>query len=415
MPIPLRVLNVEDSGDDAVLLRRYLARSGYDVVLERVATAGELEAALRSARWDVAVVDYVLPGFDGRAALAMLGKLAPDLPVVVVSGAVSEEVLAGQAVRPGVHDYLAKTYLSKLVPAIGLAAGAIAEVERPDAHLTLCKEYLQLPEPHLSKAAFHGEQAVLTADPRRAPALWASALVTLGGCYLRMGRPADAARTLMRFLEADLRLDEADAMLEGEVHLQLGLAQEELGDLEGAAAQLQEARMGFERLGLAIRAEECAHHQRRLVMGHSDSDEGAALGRGAVERHLEHAELHLALGDSVAAVREGIAALQQAGEDSAKCFACYGLLMRCALHEGHRWDALSFALSAHMMALEAEREELVNRSTAALTTLFDELGDEGPEALAHLEQEYARQGLDIAPFLPEPMRSAGGRDRQRPV
>ena len=70
--VPLRVLIVEDSEDDARLLLRELRRGGYAPVFERVATPASLDAALERQTWDVVISDYVIPGFGGLAQLPQL-------------------------------------------------------------------------------------------------------------------------------------------------------------------------------------------------------------------------------------------------------------------------------------------------------------------------------------------------------
>ncbi len=89
---PLRVLIVEDSEQDAGLLLRELRRAGYSPVFERVETAREMVDALGREVWDVVLSDYVLPGFSGLAALKILRDRGLDLPFIVVSGQIGEDV-----------------------------------------------------------------------------------------------------------------------------------------------------------------------------------------------------------------------------------------------------------------------------------------------------------------------------------
>jgi signal transduction histidine kinase len=116
MAAPLRVLLVEDSEDDAVLITRELRRGDYAPTVERV----ETEAAMRTALaepWDVVISDYSLPKFGGPAALALLRASGLDIPFIVVSGAIGEEV-AVAAMKAGAQDYLMKGNLARLVPAL---------------------------------------------------------------------------------------------------------------------------------------------------------------------------------------------------------------------------------------------------------------------------------------------------------
>jgi|GEM_PF-1761420 len=118
MPIGvhLRVLIVEDSEDDALLLIEELRENGYDPVFERVETRDALEAAIRET-WDVIIADYRLPHLSGIDALAAVRALDPDIPFIVVSGQISEET-AVEAMRRGAQDYVLKDNLARLGPAI---------------------------------------------------------------------------------------------------------------------------------------------------------------------------------------------------------------------------------------------------------------------------------------------------------
>ncbi|MDA8084677.1 MAG: GAF domain-containing protein [Nitrospiraceae bacterium] len=114
---PLRVLIVEDSEDDALLLLRELRRGGYDPVYERVDAAGAMKAAFLHGQWDIVISDYMMPGFRGLAALEVMKKAGLDLPFIIVSGNIGEDI-AVAAMRAGAHDYIIKGNLTRLVPAI---------------------------------------------------------------------------------------------------------------------------------------------------------------------------------------------------------------------------------------------------------------------------------------------------------
>lgn len=114
---PLRVLLVEDSEDDALLLLRELRRGGYKTIYERVETAAAWEAALGQSDWDLAIADYSLPHFSGIEALKLLKEKGIDLPFLIVSGTINEE-MAVAAMKAGAHDYLMKDNLARLVPAV---------------------------------------------------------------------------------------------------------------------------------------------------------------------------------------------------------------------------------------------------------------------------------------------------------
>jgi len=114
---PLRVLLVEDSEDDAELVFRELRRGGYKLDAVRVETAEDLAAELRTRTWDIVISDHSLPGFSGPAAFAIVHDTGLDVPFIMVSGTVGEEV-AAEAMRSGVRDFILKGNLQRLVVAI---------------------------------------------------------------------------------------------------------------------------------------------------------------------------------------------------------------------------------------------------------------------------------------------------------
>jgi PAS domain S-box-containing protein len=117
MPGPLRVLIVEDSADDTLLIAAELQRGGLDPVYERVETAAAMQAALERRNWDVVICDYSMPELTGPAALALYRQSGLDIPFISVSGTVGEETVA-EMMKAGAHDYVMKSNLVRLVPAV---------------------------------------------------------------------------------------------------------------------------------------------------------------------------------------------------------------------------------------------------------------------------------------------------------
>ncbi len=117
MSIPLRVLIVEDSQDDTLLIMRALRRGGYDPDFERVDTSQAMCTALDEQTWDLVIADYSMPRFNGLAALALLKERGIDLPFIIVSGTIGEDV-AVTAMKSGAHDYVMKDKLARLGPAV---------------------------------------------------------------------------------------------------------------------------------------------------------------------------------------------------------------------------------------------------------------------------------------------------------
>jgi len=112
----LRALIVEDDRVDAELIIRELG-TGRPLVTEVVATSAAVRAALTGAAWDIVLVDWAIPGFGALGALEIVHELGLDVPVIIVSGSLSEEA-AVHAMRAGARDFVRKDRLCRLIPAI---------------------------------------------------------------------------------------------------------------------------------------------------------------------------------------------------------------------------------------------------------------------------------------------------------
>jgi response regulator RpfG family c-di-GMP phosphodiesterase len=117
MANPIRLLLIEDSENDALLLELELRRGGYDVSLQRVQAADEMRAALSNQTWDAIISDYSMPEFDMPRVLALLQETGLDLPFIIVSGTIGEET-AVRALQSGADDFMTKGKLSRLIPAL---------------------------------------------------------------------------------------------------------------------------------------------------------------------------------------------------------------------------------------------------------------------------------------------------------
>lgn len=117
MSIPLRVLIVEDSKEDAELLLGELRRGGFEPVFERVETSEGMILALNKQTWDVVFSDYTMPHFSGADALVCLKERNLDVPFIFVSGTIGEEA-AVRAMKAGAQDYIMKGSLNRLVPVV---------------------------------------------------------------------------------------------------------------------------------------------------------------------------------------------------------------------------------------------------------------------------------------------------------
>ncbi len=151
----LKILQVEDSQQDAELQLHGLTRSGLAFEARRVQTEADFIEQLAAFDPDIIVSDYSIPGFGGMHALEIARERAPDLPFVFVSGTMGED-RAVESLRRGATDYLLKTNLARLAPALTRAIGeAQARSERRKAErrvLDLANLYAALSEANAALA-----------------------------------------------------------------------------------------------------------------------------------------------------------------------------------------------------------------------------------------------------------------------
>jgi signal transduction histidine kinase len=146
----LRVLHIEDSELDHELAMAHLRRGGAEVSVRRVDNEPDFRAAL-SERWDVILSDYNIPGFSGLHALEILRESGVQVPFILVSGEIGEDV-AVAAMRNGAADYLLKANLARLAPATEHAIDAFETLrarERADRELTASRQRLSELAQHL--------------------------------------------------------------------------------------------------------------------------------------------------------------------------------------------------------------------------------------------------------------------------
>ena len=141
--IPLKVLLVEDSEFDAILIVNYLRKGGYDPDFKRVDNGESLETALRSTQWDLVISDYNMPLFSMNEALELVRRNGRDIPFIIVSGGIGEDI-AVAAMKAGVNDYLMKGNLARLAPAVERELReAASRAARRQAEVTLHENELR--------------------------------------------------------------------------------------------------------------------------------------------------------------------------------------------------------------------------------------------------------------------------------
>ncbi|WP_051979436.1 hybrid sensor histidine kinase/response regulator [Edaphobacter aggregans] len=140
----LRVLYLEDEAADAELVQDTLAMEGIACDVSRVETESGFLTALQQGAFDLILADYALPSFDGVSALKIVRQQESDLPFIFVSGTMGEEI-AIEALKIGATDYVLKTRLSRLVPAVHRALREAGErTERKKAQEALRRSEREL-------------------------------------------------------------------------------------------------------------------------------------------------------------------------------------------------------------------------------------------------------------------------------
>src|SRR5438093_769666 len=120
MNFPLRVLHLEDDVRDTELVQATLEGEGIPSDLTRVESEQDFLVALQRENLDLILADYTLPSFDGLSALRIAQEHSPDVPFIFVSGTLGEDV-AIEALKTGATDYVLKTRLARLGPAVNRA------------------------------------------------------------------------------------------------------------------------------------------------------------------------------------------------------------------------------------------------------------------------------------------------------
>lgn len=125
MNMPLRLLLIQDSEEDANLLANELKRGGYTLLCTRVKTPKSMNAALERQDWDIVIADHSLPNFNALVVLQLIRMRGLDLPVIVLADNRNEEMIV-TAMKAGANDCLIKDNLTRLLPIVNRELQAVA-------------------------------------------------------------------------------------------------------------------------------------------------------------------------------------------------------------------------------------------------------------------------------------------------
>ncbi|WP_437321734.1 PAS domain-containing protein [Sorangium sp. So ce385] len=207
MGTPLRVLLVEDSEQDARLILRELKRGSYDTSHERVHTPEGMTEALSRQAYDVVLCDHSMPRFDSLAALRMIKERGLDLPFIIVSGSIGETIVA-EVMRAGADDYVLKSELRRLAPAIERSLRDVAErAERRRAEIALKES-----EERFALAVLGARDGLWDWNLAAGGAYYSDRFKDILGC--RDGELGDSIESFLGLVDAEDR-DRVEAALRG--------------------------------------------------------------------------------------------------------------------------------------------------------------------------------------------------------
>jgi PAS domain S-box-containing protein len=197
---------VEDRTEDAELAIRELRRAELNCETRRVDKADAFRRALGEFRPDIVLADYTVPGFGGMAALEILKAEAPVIPLIIVTGSLDEET-AAECIKAGAADYVLKTNLIRLGPAVsGALAYAQSQADKQVAESALRiseRRFRALVEESWDAVAlFAGDGTILYGSPATTRLLGYDLTEFVGRNAMELIHPDDRAGVLVRLQEA---------------------------------------------------------------------------------------------------------------------------------------------------------------------------------------------------------------------
>jgi signal transduction histidine kinase len=237
----LRILMLEDSSDDAELAERELRKAGICFIAMRVETREAFNRALDEFHPDVILSDYKLPNFNGVAALEIVRRDHPEVPVIMVTGALTD-IAAVELIHSGAKDYVLKDRLARLAPAVQRALSATQE-----------EHARMLAEQALRKSRDELEERVRerTADLTVANA----ALQTEKTAQKELISKLAEAHTQLLQSEKMASIGQLAAGVAHEINNPVGFVNSNLGTLQGYVTDMFEVLSAYENSEIEMRVE----------------------------------------------------------------------------------------------------------------------------------------------------------------
>lgn len=117
MSRPLRLLIIDDSEPDSILIINELKNYGFNMSWMRVDTADALKHELHTKEWDIIICDYIMPMFSAMDAINIINKEKIDVPVIVMTGMLTDDI-APELIRAGASDFISKNEINRLSAAV---------------------------------------------------------------------------------------------------------------------------------------------------------------------------------------------------------------------------------------------------------------------------------------------------------
>jgi PAS domain S-box-containing protein len=194
----LKVLILEDAPTDAELMQRSLRAGGMKVIAKRVETEPEFAAALEQFAPDVVLADFKLPRYDGLSAIRLVHDTHPNLPVIVVTGALSDET-AVDLIKAGAADYILKDRLARLPAAVQHALHDAAQSRSLREH----EAEVRAAERKLQAIAAYSHDAIIMMNESMVITFWNKAAEICFG----YGVKEAVGRDIYSFLASDVEAD----------------------------------------------------------------------------------------------------------------------------------------------------------------------------------------------------------------